>query len=149
MPSETHEDASYECPVCGARLTVDPPLPPHEAPCPACAYTLWCRRRMVGSVVILDVMPGRTPEHAEMEQVAEALLGSEGAPHVVANLSDVDFVNSALMARLVALNKRIRAANGRFVLCGMQPIVQTAFMDARLHKVFEIHGDERAALAAL
>jgi len=149
MPNETREDASYECPVCGARLTVDPPLPPHEAPCPACAYPLWCRKRMIGSVVVLDLMRDRTPEHAEMERVADAIVGSGDAPKVVADLSDFDFINSALMARMVALNKRIHAAGGRFILCGMQPIVQTAFEDARLHKVFEIHADARSALAAL
>lgn len=104
---------------------------------------------MAGDVVILEVMPGRTPEHAEMERVADALLVSEDAPQVIANLSDLDFVNSALMARLVALNKRMRAAEGRLILCGMQPVVQAAFEDARLHKVFEIQPSEQAALAAL
>ncbi len=148
MPIETHEDASYECPVCGARLTVDPPLPPHEAPCPACAYSLWCRKRMAGNVIILELLRGRTPEHPDMERVADVLLDSADAPQVIADMSELDFVNSALMARLVAMNKRIRAAEGRFKLCGMQPIVQTAFLDARLHKVFEIHADEQEALAA-
>ncbi len=148
MPTNTREDVPYECPVCGARLTVDPPLPPHEAPCPACAYSLWCRKMMVDDVVILEVMRGRTPEYPEMERVADTLLGSGDAPRVIADLSDLDFINSALMARLVALNKRIRAADGRFVLCGMQPVVQTAFQDARLHKVFEIHADVHSALAA-
>ena len=84
-----------------------------------------------------------------MEQVADTLSGSEDAPQVIIDLSDLDFIHSALMARLVALNKRIRAAEGRLILCGMQPVVQTAFQDARLHKVFEIHADERSALAAL
>ncbi|MBL7039224.1 MAG: STAS domain-containing protein [Pirellulaceae bacterium] len=149
MPSETAEDASYECPVCGARLTVEPPLPPHEAPCPVCAYPLWCRKRTVDDVVVLDVMRGRTPEHAEMQQVAEKLLGSKAPLRVVVDLSDLDFISSALMARLVALNKRIRAADGRFILCGMQPVVRDAFHDSTLHRVFEIHADQQASFAAL
>jgi anti-sigma B factor antagonist len=104
---------------------------------------------MVGDVVILEVMRGRTPEHSDLERVADTLLASEEAPHVITDLSDLDFIPSALMARLVALNKRIQAAEGRLILCGMQPVVQTAFQDARLHKVFEIHADEQAALATL
>jgi len=103
---------------------------------------------MAGNVIILELLRGRTPEHPDMERVADVLLDSADAPQVIADMSELDFVNSALMARLVAMNKRIRAAEGRFKLCGMQPIVQTAFLDARLHKVFEIHADEQEALAA-
>jgi len=94
-------------------------------------------------------MPGRTPEHVELEQVAEKLLGSESPLRVVVDLSDLDFISSALMARLVALNKRIRAADGRFILCGMHPVVWDAFHDSTLHRVFEIHADQQAAFAAL
>jgi len=148
--AEEGEELRYQCPVCDAKMAIEPPLPPHDAPCPACGYPLWCcRRRTVDDVVVLKVLRDRTPEVADIERLAEALVSSGGVPHVVVDLSEDDLVTSAFMARLVALNKRVGAAKGRLILCGLQPAVSDAFRDSTLDRLFDICDDEEAALASL
>jgi anti-anti-sigma regulatory factor len=46
------------------------------------------------------------------------------------------------------LNKRVQAAEGRLILCGLHPFVREAFHDSRLERVFEISDDLEAALAS-
>lgn len=150
IPSEKREKTLYRCPVCNAEMPVEPPPPPHDASCAACGCSLWCRKRMVGDVVVLDVLPGRTPEHTDAVHLAKSLAARGGVPRVIIDLSELEFVNSAFVARLVHLNKRIRSANGRLVLCGMDSfLVWDAFYATNLYRVFDIAENEEAALAAL
>jgi len=104
--------------------------------------------RVVGGVLILNVVPGVTPEHADVERLSERLVGSDDAPSVVFDLSDLDLISSALTARLIAVNKRVRTAKGKLILCGLCPFVLETFQGSRLDRVFSIADDEEAALAS-
>jgi len=104
---------------------------------------------MFDDVAVLCAIPGKTPEHAEIERLADSLVSPSGVPRVVVQLSALDFMSSAFIARLVALNKRIRAAKGTLILCGLHPFVREAFHDSRLETVFDISDDQEAALANL
>ena len=149
IPSEKIEMSLYRCPMCDAKMAIEPPPPPHDAPCSACGYPLWCRKRTAGHVVVLDVMRGRTPDQPDVVRLAKSLVGRGGIPRVIVNLSELEFVNTAFVARFVALNKRIRAAKGKLVLCGMRLLVWDAFYGTNLYKIFDISENEEAALASL
>jgi anti-anti-sigma factor len=138
-PSSDHSGlgATYSCPICGNSLPSHPALAPYDAPCSECGFVLWCRKRTVDGVVILEALPGRTPGLWDVEQVAESVL-REGIEGVVFDLGLLDFVSTSLVARLVTLNKRVRAANRRLVLCQMRPIVRELFTRFRLHTAFDI-----------
>ena len=151
ITSEKIEKSVCRCPVCNATMAIEPlPPPPHDAPCPACGYPLWCRERMVDDAVVLDVICGRTPEQTDVMRLAKSLVGRGGIPRVIVDLSELKFANSAFVARLVDLNKRIRAAKGKLVLYGMDHLlVWDAFYSTNLYKIFDISENEEAALASL
>jgi anti-anti-sigma factor len=104
--------------------------------------------RVANGVVILYAVPGVTPEHADVELLCEKLVASGGAPRVVFDMSDLELISSALTARLIAVNKRVRGAKGKFVLCGLCSFVLETFQGSRLDRVFNIADDEEAALAS-
>lgn len=147
--SETSAHAISHCPLCSVVLPPGTRTPPFNAPCPQCGYTLWCLKRTVGDVVILDVIPGIPPEHEDIERVAETLVRPGPLTRIVVNMSDLELISSVSAARLVALNKRVRAAKGRLVLCGMSRLVRETFEGCRLDRLFEISDDVEAALASL
>lgn len=132
------EGLSYRCPVCDVTLAAEPVLPMYDTPCPNCGYRLWCRKKKVGDVVVLSVLPDGTPEVAEIERLVESLVGSCRMLRVVVDLSGLEFINSAMMARLISLRKRVLAAKGKLVLCGLSPHVQTVFSRTRIETLFEI-----------
>ena len=83
---EKRAGPSYRCPVCDVMLAAEPALPAYDAPCPDCGYRLWCRKRKVGDVVVLSVLPDRTPEHSELERLAESFLRRRDVLRVVVDL---------------------------------------------------------------
>lgn len=146
---EERADLLYRCPVCNIGLTAEPALPAYDVPCSGCGYSLWCGKRTVDGVVVLYVLPNRTPEHADIERLAASLGSSSGVPRIVLDLSGLDFISSSLMARLIALNKRVRGAEGRLVLCGLSPCVQEAFRHTRIETLFDVLDTVSDALDAL
>jgi stage II sporulation protein AA (anti-sigma F factor antagonist) len=91
----------------------------------------------------LVVLPHRTPEPWDVQQVLDGLIRNNAAPHVVVDLSQLDTVDSSFVARLVTMNKHIRSSGGRFVLCGLSPVVREVFEHLRLDKAFEIREGEQ------
>ena len=62
---------SYQCPICGNSVPHEPSLPRFDAPCSECGYHLWCRRRVPSGDTELEVLPLRTPEPWEVDQLAK------------------------------------------------------------------------------
>jgi anti-anti-sigma factor len=90
--------------------------------------------------MVLEVLPRRTPEPWDVEQLVESLVQQRAATRVVVDLRLLDVVDSAFVARLLAMHKRIRASGGHLVLCGLCPVVREMFQHLRLEKAFEIRG---------
>jgi anti-sigma B factor antagonist len=95
--------------------------------------------------MVLEVLPQRTPEPWDVQQVIESLIRNAAAPRVVVDLSQLDTVDSSFVARLVTMNKHIRSSGGRLILCGLSPVVCEVFEHLRLDKAFEISGGEEDA----
>lgn len=146
---EERLETPYLCPVCGVILAAEPAQPTYDAPCSDCGYPLWCRERTVEGVHVLDVLPDRTPEHSDIARLADALTRSRPRPRVVVDLSALSFINSSLMARLVALKKRLEAARCKLVLCGLTPFVREVFAYTQMEKLFRTVDSTTNALRAL
>jgi anti-sigma B factor antagonist len=89
------------------------------------------------------------PEAADIERLAESLVRSCRVLRVVVDLSGLDFINSTMMAGLLALRKRVLAAKGRLVLCGLSPHVQSIFSHTRIESLFEIVDPATDAVSTL
>ena len=127
----------FRCCVCGEVLPYHPVFcVDHD--CPSCGSSVWCFQREHGDGVVLEVLPGRTPALEDIDRLTQTLLHSHNVPHVTVDLSALDIVNSALVAMLVLLNKRIRAAGGTLQLCELTPVVREIFYRFKLDTFFDI-----------
>jgi anti-anti-sigma factor len=133
--------------MCGKELVVGPLQLPGEAACPHCGQVLWFDKRTVGGVLVLDVICGKVAINQSIPQIAGLLIRQDDSPRVVLNLSDISFVSSSFIAGLVALNKRVATAKGRFVLCELTPVVHETLRGAKLDRLLEIAATEQEALA--
>jgi len=98
--------------------------------------------------MILEMLPQRTPEPWEVNQLVEALQRNSSHTHVVADLSGLDLVDSAFVARLVLLNRLIASSGGRLVLLGLSPLLRETFDRLRLSAAFEIEENVRGGESA-
>ena len=138
---------SYQCPICGNRLPHEPSLPRFDAPCSGCGYHLWCRRRVPSDDTELEVLPQRTPEPWDVDQLVKSLVQNDIHARVAVDLSQLDMVDSRFVARLVYLNKLIHASGGQLILHGLCRLVRETFALLRLDKAFQIaESEERVAV---
>jgi anti-sigma B factor antagonist len=87
--------------------------------------------------------------HAELLKDTLKQIIDGGSAHVVVDLADVPFIDSAGLSALVFGLKLARRAGGDLMLAGVQPQTLTVLSLTMLDKVFTICPNREAALASL
>ena len=72
-----------------------------------------------------------------------------GGRHVLLDFSNVQFISSAALNKLIVLEKALRESGQRLVLFGLQRPVHTIMSITRMDQVFAIVADESSAWASL
>ena len=84
----------------------------------------------------------------DLERAVGQLL-EQGRRSVLIDFADTTFIDSAGLATLVKVLKRVRTGGGKLCLGGLQPAVRRVFALTRLDKAFEIVADEAEAVRRL
>jgi anti-sigma B factor antagonist len=75
-----------------------------------------------------------------------SLVENREGTKLLLDFSNVRFVSSSMVGKLINLKRKSVAAQGRVKLCSLAPYLRTIFEVSRLDRVFEIYADEQAAL---
>jgi anti-sigma B factor antagonist len=67
---------------------------------------------------------------------------------ILLNFSDVEFLSSAALGKLITLDRKVKSAKGRLKMSNIRPEILEVFQITKLNKVFDIRGDEAEAIAA-
>ena len=106
--------------------------------------------RQLGEVTILDLTGDITLFNSpEIRKALLALLKEERVPQLFVNMTAVKYVDSSGIASLVEGLKIARDLGSRFLLYGLSKPAITVLELTHLLRVFEVHGTEEEALAAL
>jgi len=87
--------------------------------------------------------------NAQMVKETLRQLVDGGTTHLIVDLAQVPFIDSAGLATLVSILKLVRRVGGSVLLTGVQPQARTVFSLTMLDQVFTIHPTVEAALASL
>ena len=68
---------------------------------------------------------------------------------VIVDCSNVDFLHTVGISKLVSLHVRLHKAGGRLALCGLKIRLAELFTTLRLDQLLEIHPDVDTARAAI
>ena len=119
---------------------------PPFLPSPASRLELVVRR--VGDVAILNLMGSLTSDETThlLERVQELADGE--TKKFVVNLAQVVYMDSSGVGALLAIDKSIQAAGCKCKFACAPPQVQRMLQRVNVHKVFELFGDEGAALSS-
>jgi anti-sigma B factor antagonist len=80
----------------------------------------------------------------EIEQVGQELyrLVDEGKhKRLVLDFSDVEYLSSALIGKLISLNAKVQARGGSVRLCSIRPEIFEVFHVCKLDRIFSINKD--------
>ena len=104
--------------------------------------------QMLGKITVLTVPGG----HLDAGNIKEFKLAIDPilrtTSTIVADMSKVDFVDSAGLGTLLSVLRQATASGGDFRLCGLTRPVRALFQLVRMHRVFGIYNDRAEALAS-
>jgi anti-sigma B factor antagonist len=105
-----------------------------------------------GEVVVAYLKPGSILDQKLIDQIGSELdaaaFEASGVRKLLINFQSVQYMSSAMLGKLVSLNKRCKTDKVKLKFCGISANVMEVFEITRLVKIFDIQKDESAALAA-
>ncbi len=105
----------------------------------------------VGDVTVARFTDRHLLDQKTVEVLGEqlfSLVDGTGRQKLLLDFSNVQDLSSLAIGMLVTLNKKVRAAGGKLVLCRMDPELRQVMALTQLDKLFVIRGDEHEALKA-
>jgi len=105
-------------------------------------------------ILVVYFTDAKILDEARIQQIGKELMekGDEAAKteskKMLLNFQGVQFMSSAMIGKLVLLNKRAKTAGLVLKFCAISPNVLEVFKITRLNKVFDIQADEDKALKA-
>jgi anti-sigma B factor antagonist len=102
-----------------------------------------------GDATVARFRSRRIENLVEIEEVGTEFyqLVDEGKHHrLIIDFSDVEYVSSALLGKLISLNAKVQARDGRLRLCSIRPAVLEIFHVCSLDRIFTICKDLADAL---
>ena len=76
------------------------------------------------------------------------LVDDQRRRNLLLNFAAVEYLSSAALLKLMTLRKKLLAAGGKLVLCGVTPQIYEVFAVTKLDKLFLMRADEQEGLQA-
>jgi len=105
----------------------------------------------VGEVTVVRFIDKKILDEASIQELGAELFGlveQLNRKSILLNFSDVEFLSSAALGKLITLDRKVKSAKGRLKMSNIRPEILEVFQITKLNKVFDIRGDEAEAIAA-
>ena len=105
-------------------------------------HTMW-------DVTIVNFEEARVLESAQIEQIGQELyrlVDAMDRKKLILDFSKVQFLASGAVGVVISLQKKMAAARGRLVICGLRKALMRVFGILKVEKLFTFCPDEAQAL---
>jgi anti-sigma B factor antagonist len=116
---------------------------------PLPAYYRWLEVEQLGDVTVIRLTTRTILGGDAIEAITAQLFGlveEAGCRQFVLNLGNVESVSTAMVGKLVALHRRLEAAQGRLVLCRLGPFIMEIFKVLKLGPLAQVYREEHEAV---
>ena len=106
----------------------------------------------IGEVTVASFTDKKILDEANIQVIGDQLFNivdEDGKTKVVLDFTNVEYLSSAALGKLITLDKKVKAARGKLRLCCIRPEILEVFEITRLNKLFEICDSQDDALAGL
>lgn len=106
----------------------------------------------VGDVIQAHILEIRIVDVNRIKQIGDELtelVQKNPKIKLVINFDKVEYLSSAMLGKLVAVNKAVAEMKGALRLCGIKATIFEIFKITKLNKIFEIHDDVDQAMKSL
>jgi len=105
----------------------------------------------IGDVTVVNFVDRKILDEQNIQVIGEQLFGlvdEQGLKKILLNFSNVEYLSSAALGKLITLNKKLQQAGGKLILCNIDAQIFEVFEITKLDRFFKIIKDEQAALQA-
>ena len=105
--------------------------------------------RLVGPTTVILLRGPHISDQVYVDHLGEDLievLETAASPDLLIDFSEIDFLTSSLLGRLIRVHKRAREAGGRLRLCSIRPRILEIFEITQLDRIMDIHPSADDAL---
>jgi anti-anti-sigma factor len=102
-----------------------------------------------GSVLIVKLAGQLDASAAQLADKRFGELLTGGTPRVAIDMSELDYISSAGLRVLLVFAKKVGQSHGKVALFDLVPVVRNVFTVSGFDKIFPIHAESSAAIAAV
>jgi anti-sigma B factor antagonist len=105
----------------------------------------------VGDVTVVRFVDRKILDEANIQGLGQELfqlVEEENRSKLLLNFTNVEFLSSAALGKLITLDKKVKSHGGKLKLSNIRPEIYEVFAITKLNKLFDIKDDESDALAA-
>jgi anti-sigma B factor antagonist len=106
----------------------------------------------IGDVTVAKFIDKKILDEGNIQIIGNqlfALLEEDGRQKIVLDFSNVEYLSSAALGKLITMDKKVKAAKGKLRLCNIRPDIYEVFAITKLNKLFDMKDNLEAALQGL
>ena len=111
------------------------------------------RVEQVDDVTVVYFLDKRILDEPTIQVIAEQLFSlvdqEDGRRKLLLNFSNVEYLSSAALGKLINLQNKLDAGQGKLAMCSVFPQILEVLAVTKFDKIFKIFPDEEAAMAGL
>jgi anti-sigma B factor antagonist len=110
------------------------------------------RVEQIADVTVVYFLDKRILDEPTIEVIAEqlfSLVDQDGRRKLLLNFSDVEYLSSAALGKLINLQNKLDAGQGKLAMCSVFPQILEVLAVTKFDKIFKIFPDEESAIAGL
>ncbi|WP_291169810.1 STAS domain-containing protein [Gimesia sp.] len=103
----------------------------------------------VSDVTIAKFIDKKILDEGNIQIIGTQLFGlvdEDGRKKIILDFSNVEYLSSAALGKLITLDKKVKKAKGKLKLCSIRPDIYEVFAITRLNQLFDIAETQEAAL---
>jgi anti-sigma B factor antagonist len=103
----------------------------------------------IGDITIAKFIDKKILDENNIQVIGNQLFGlvdEEGRKKIVLDFSNVEYLSSAALGKLITMEKKVKAAKGKLRLCCIRPEIYEVFAITKLNRLFKICEDQERAL---
>jgi anti-sigma B factor antagonist len=105
----------------------------------------------VGDVAVVQFVDKKILDEQNIQLIGDdlfKLVDELGRRKLLLNFSNVDFMSSAALGKLIRLDQRMKAVGGKVIMCGISKDIMQVFVLTKLDKILKIVKDEQTGLSS-
>lgn len=105
-----------------------------------------------GDVTVVKFVDRKILDEVNIQELGQELfklVEQDNRQKVILNFSNVEFLSSAALGKLITFEKKVRKNSAILILTNIRPEIYEVFAITRLNKLFAIKNDEADALATM